>query len=42
MAGAFRRASHYSINRKVSKTEVVVSTQTLQSGAKIYYCNCPK
>ena len=30
MTGAFRRASHQSINKKVSKIEIVLSTQTLQ------------
>ena len=34
MAGAFRRASHYSTNKKVSKIEIVLNTQTPQSGLK--------
>ena len=31
MIGTFRRASHHSINKKVSKIEINLSTQTLQS-----------
>ena len=42
MTDAFRRVSHHSINKKVSKTEIVLSAQTLQSSFKIYYCNCLK
>ena len=42
MTGAFRRASHHCINKKVTKTEIVLSAQALQSAVKIYYCNCPK
>ena len=30
MADAFRRASHHSINKKVGKIKIVLSTQTLQ------------
>ena len=35
ITGAFARASHHSINKKVSKTEIVHSTQILQSAVKI-------
>ena len=42
MTGAFRRASHHSTNKKVSKIEIVLSTQTVQSAVKIYYSKCPK
>ena len=33
--GAFRRASHLSITKKVSKTKIVHGTQILQSVLKI-------
>ena len=41
MTGAFRRASHHSINKKVSKIEIVYGMQILQSAVKINYCSCP-
>ena len=40
--GAYRRASHHYIKKKVSKIEIVLSTQTLQSAFEIYFCNCLK